>query len=318
MLCLKFNVFKLAGFRTLRALLLLGHVALFNGSLANEGDQDKADRTESALPQMAVVEESPWEFGIGVGRGVMSNPMVQSEDIDIPAVLHIAYYGERFFFDNGDLGFTLISAQSWSFNVIAGINRERYYFDYLNRFGLVLNNTAGSDPDFAPIDNNAVANNQQQPIEPPKRSRPIDGGLEWLYGDEWGEVQLQWTADITGKHSGHELWLGYSLPLQSESWSFTPSFGLKYKSSAWTNYFYGVREDEVVVSSVNGDVVRPAYAAEAATNYWWRLSANYAITEHLRLVAWFEKEKLDDSINKSPIVNEDNSHIRFVGVYYQF
>ncbi len=291
---------------------------MLNASLANEDNITDVEGAEYPPLTMAVEEESPWEFGIGLGRGVMSNPMVQSEDIDIPAIIHLAYYGENFFFDNGDLGFTLTSASNWSLNAIAGINRERYYFDYLNRFGVVLDTSASSNPGFVPIDDNAVANNQQQAIEPPKRTRTIDGGLEWLYAEHWGEVQLQWMLDMTGRHSGHELWLGYSYPMRSGSWNITPSIGLKYKSAAWTNYFYGVRADEVVVSELDNSIIRPAYDSNEALNYWWRLSANYAINEHWRLVGWFEKEQLADAITESPIVNETNSHVRFVGVFYQF
>ena len=48
--------------------------------------------------------ESRWRLGAAFGYGVRSNPLVQSDDIPIIVDLDIAWFGDRWFFDNGDLG----------------------------------------------------------------------------------------------------------------------------------------------------------------------------------------------------------------------
>ena len=51
--------------------------------------------------------ESRWRLGAALGYGVRSNPLVQSDDIPIIVDLDIAWFGDRWFFDNGDLGLTV-------------------------------------------------------------------------------------------------------------------------------------------------------------------------------------------------------------------
>ena len=49
-----------------------------------------------------------WRFGVALGYGERTNPLIQSDDIPIVVDLDIAWFGERWFFDNGDLGFSLV------------------------------------------------------------------------------------------------------------------------------------------------------------------------------------------------------------------
>src|SRR5690606_8343381 len=76
----------------------------------------------------AADEASGWQFGIAVGAGRQLNPFVDSDDIDIPVVLDIAWYGERFFFDNGDFGYSLLSSERFSLNAVATLVNERNYY----------------------------------------------------------------------------------------------------------------------------------------------------------------------------------------------
>ncbi len=268
---------------------------------------------------MAVSEESPWEFGIAVGFGERSNPLLHSDDVDIPAFVHLAYFGETFFFDNGDLGFTWVNNASVTFNFLIGVNSERYYFDHLNRLGLVFGSSADTGSNtFAPIDSELVAANQQQPIQPPRRKRPIDGGFELLMTGLGGEWQMQLMTDISHRHSGYELWAAYSVPMKKGDFSFTSSFGFKYKSAAWTNYFYGVTDDEVIISDLDGSYIRPAYVAGDALNPLFKMTFDWRLSDSWHFIGVYEKEFLGDNIKSSPIVDESYSATRFIGLYYEF
>lgn len=55
---------------------------------------------QTASEQADVGSERPWSFAIAVGKGRQSNPFVASDDVYLTAILDLAWYGERFFFDN--------------------------------------------------------------------------------------------------------------------------------------------------------------------------------------------------------------------------
>ena len=65
-------------------------------------------------------EDSPWRFGVSVGYGRRSNPLINSDDIPVYGMVQLAYTGDRFFFDNGDVGAFLTQGDDWELNLIAG------------------------------------------------------------------------------------------------------------------------------------------------------------------------------------------------------
>src|SRR5690606_32809983 len=84
--------------------------------------------------------ESPWEIGIAMGYGKRSNPLIQSDDIDVLVDIDIAWYGERWFFDNGDVGFTVRDGRRTTLNLIGRVNSDRVFFsktdtEYVSLFG---------------------------------------------------------------------------------------------------------------------------------------------------------------------------------------
>jgi outer membrane protein len=58
-------------------------------------------------------EESKWRLGAALGYGERSNPLV---------------HGERWFFDNGDLGVTFADNSALTASVVARINSDRVFF----------------------------------------------------------------------------------------------------------------------------------------------------------------------------------------------
>ena len=94
---------------------------------------------------------SPWEIGIAFGYGERSNPLIQSDDIPVLIDIDIAWYGERWFFDNGDVGRTLFDGANVTVNFIGRVNSNRVFFsktdtDYVSIFSI-----AGSLPPEAAL-----------------------------------------------------------------------------------------------------------------------------------------------------------------------
>ena len=116
--------------RLLFTLILLIHSAL---GLCNSDGKIESDEVERN-----------WDFGIGLGYGSSSNPFKGSDDIPNFLSIDFSIYGEKFFFDNGEFGFTLIDKPNFGVNIISTFNSERIYYSYLNELGLNVNNSNNS------------------------------------------------------------------------------------------------------------------------------------------------------------------------------
>lgn len=294
----------------------------------------------------AADEDRPWELGIALGAGKRSNPLLNADDIDINAVIDFSWYGERFFFDNGDLGFLLHQDNRLAINWVATYNNERNYYNYLTGDDLGLNilQSLGDDYRFTSIAEDAAADSSLILIteegelvgrppefiagasetdlvsalsdtELPGRSSAINSGLELLYLSPWGDIQGQLLTDVSGTHNGQEAWLSWTKP-----WFFATSSGIdeialtvgvEWKSADLVGYYYGVTPEE----SFPG---RRMYDGKSGANTYARLSARHAFNNHWQLVSMVEREFLSDAITDSPVVVDHKVDTFYLGLYYRF
>ena len=300
---------------------------------------------EEAEIQQAIdaYQESPWELGVAAGYGMRSNPLVHSDDIPLYVVLDIAWFGERFFFDNGDLGLNIFETDKLSVNLIAHVNNERGVFEWLNNAQIgvqflpgaagiappnseeslendnpetpTINDDLFDDPILDPHSDSGSTPNPEiestEVVKIPKRSFAVDGGLEIIYADVWGDLQFQALSDISLTHKGVELWASYAYSWNYGNWTLTPSIGFNWKSSNLLDYYYGVRNREA-------NELRPAYQADSGFNRFARLSVSYHVSDHWGIIGVAEYETLSRSIRRSPIVNKDSIETLFIGIMYLF
>lgn len=271
----------------------------------------------------------PWTLGIALGQGRRSNPFVASNDMNINAVVDATWYGERFFFDNGDLGYTFAQSSRFSSNALLTFDNERNYFSYLNNgsSGLDISSLrtiaeengfsggmgiAGVD-DFNSLSTAELEELIYQDIDSslPERDFAANGGFEMLYISPWGDLQAQFLSDISSTHNGESAFVSYSYPWLMPHSEVSLTLGLEWKSSNLLDYYYGVRKEE----SLEG---RPVYRAGSGTNGVMRLTASQALNEHWKLVGMVEREYLSSAIRRSPIINENRITSYFLGLYYQF
>src|SRR5690606_4309008 len=69
-----------------------------------------------------------WQFSVGVGLGVRTNPLAEGSDLPILLLPEISYYGERFFWDTTNIGFTLLETRHHSVNLLATVGLDHMYF----------------------------------------------------------------------------------------------------------------------------------------------------------------------------------------------
>jgi len=197
---------------------------------ASQSDENESGTPQNAgsAPQQVEFDESPWELGFALGYGVRSNPLIQSDDIPVVVDIDIAWFGEHFFFDNGDIGLTFIDNDAITTSIVARANSDRVFFGKTNT--KFVNVSA----EGAPL---AVATE----LSIPDRDYAVEVGLEMLAGGLWGELQLTAHHDVSSTHDGYEVDINYSRGWRSQRWYFEPSIGLSYKSAALNSYYWGVR-----------------------------------------------------------------------------
>ncbi|PID54792.1 MAG: hypothetical protein CR978_02205 [Gammaproteobacteria bacterium] len=310
--------------RLLAALLMLVSALVHAGSGCVVSSEARAENAavpscESLYPSARYGDDlSPWRVGIAVGYGQRENPLVNGEDVPVYGGLQLSYFGEYFFFDNGDVGWFVGSGEHWDINAIAGLGSERVFFSHFNRagfgfLGVGVDQVESGDTTISPLpekdpDSKPIA---QQRERPPRRGLTVDAGLEWLYYRGGVEVQAQLLTDVSGRHDGQELWLSAAYHLKRGRWSLSPGLGLVWKSSQAANYFYGVRAHEV-------NKLRAAYKAGDALTGFARINVAYRLNDHWQVLGLWQASAFDDSISKSPWVAEDTSQAVFFGVYYEF
>jgi MipA family protein len=285
-----------------------------------------------SLPLLAQEEdgERSWSLGLALGHGQRDNPLIHGKPIDINAVIDFSWYGERFFFDNGDLGYFLKESNNWSLNLVATFNNERNYYNYLTgrNFGL----QSILDSSFGFTGSGATPTEGERPAELvpggfdistlrpeelnlgtdlPKRSFALNSGIEFLYISRMGDIQAQVLTDVSAKHEGQEAWLSWSKPWYTRNSEFTMTLGLEWKSRQLVGYYYGVRPDEAFVG-------RPEYSGQAGTNRFVRFAARHRLTQNLSLVGMVEREFLSSAIQDSPIVDGADVDTFFAGLLYRF
>jgi len=256
-----------------------------------------AAAAEESAPQ-AAEQESPWRLGIALGYGMRSNPLVQSDDIPIVVDLDIAWFGERFFFDNGDLGLTLADNRAVTASLVARFNSDRVFF-------------GNTDTRFVSADLAGMPLAEATEFTVPDRDYAIELGLEFLLDGSWGQLQFTAFHDVSSTHDGFEIYADYGYGWRSQRWYVEPSIGLSYKSSALNDYYWGVRDDEV-------SVVLPPYQADAGTNAHARLMLGYQISRNWSFSLVAEYEHLNDSAAASPLVDEQDILGYFAGFGFRF
>lgn len=252
---------------------------------------------EQAAPEAAAAE-SRWRLGAAMGYGVRSNPLVQSDDIPIYVDLDIAWFGERFFFDNGDLGLTLADNRSLTASLVGRFNSDRVFF-------------GNTDTRFVSADLAGQPLAEATEFSVPDRDYAIELGLELLMDGSWGQLQMTAFHDVSNTHDGFEIYLDYGYGWRKQRWYVEPSIGLSYKSAALNDYYWGVRDDEV-------GVVLPAYQADAGANTHARLMVGYQISRNWSFSLVAEYERLNDEAAESPLVDEQNVLGYFAGFGFRF
>jgi len=247
--------------------------------------------------------EKSWRLGAAFGYGQRTNPLIQSDDIPVLVDLDIAWFGKRWFFDNGDLGFTMHEGARSTTSLVARVNSDRVFFAKTNTRYVQLGYAANGVPPAQLIN--------PAPVKPPDRDYAIELGVESLIDGDWGAATLRAFHDVSGTHRGYELAAYYSRRFTTGRFSFEPTVGASYKSDRLNDYYWGVHPDEA-------SIALPEYHAGAGLNFEGGLVANYYFSRNLRFAMSVNYERLSDEIVGSPLTEENHVLAYFSGLAWTF
>ncbi len=251
-----------------------------------------------------------WSLGLALGAGQRSNPLISGDDIDLWWTLDFAWFGERWFFDNGDLGYLMKDHSAFTLNWVARVNTERAFFSGISE-GLFRGVEFGADSPALEQGQDSPEPVRDTAVNIPDRDYALETGLEILTDGLWGNIHAQLLADVSGVHNGYEAWLSYSTDWIRGRWHISPSVSVNWKSQKQNNYYYGVRASEAQ-SNLN------VYRADSGFNTSAKLSAVYYISERWRFFATANVEKINDSAADSPLLKDDEIVSYFAGIHYAF
>ncbi len=242
--------------------------------------------------------ESRWQLGFALGYGLRTNPLVQSDDFPIILDIDVAWFGDRFFFDNGDLGLMFADNDLVTASLVARVNSDRVFF-------------GRTHTRFVTVDGAGTPLSEAVIFEVPDRQYATELGVEVLADGTWGQLQLTAHHDVSGTHDGYEAYIDYGYGWRNQRWYIEPSFGLSYKSDALNNYYWGVRDDEA-------SPALQSYVAGDGINAHARLALSYLINQHWTFSLVGEIERLNDEAAASPIVDNSNVVGYFAGFGFRF
>lgn len=279
---------------------ILGIVSISFGFVtASFAQQSEVDPSQN-------ITTGQWHLSLNTGLGVMTNPLQGGDDLPLILLPEVAYYDEKFFFDNGRIGYSLKPDSPHVLNLVAEFNPEtRFFVDWhpSNIFAL----SASSSINFAQDEQL-----EQQPrvaiSELDKRKWAVDAGVSYHFIRRQHVFSVQTLADVSGVYEGWRAALQWQMHSQIGELKIKPSVGVWYKSGDLNNYFYGVTEKE----NPNGAIaVGSSWQPYAKIDARWPFNEANSVRFHL---AYYDYSALDDS----PLFEQTYSMTAFIGFDHIF
>jgi outer membrane protein len=245
-------------------------------------------------PECAVVGQ--FEISVSLGVGQRSNPIAGRPDIPLVVIPHVSYYGERFFLENLEVGYTLHEGEANTFNLIAAPGYDRVFF-YRNDLQNIFIEGGTTLATGTPV----ADGGQEFQVREPRRTTYLVGP-EWTFSSGRLTGQLNALREVTGRHDGYEVRGALAAPLIQSKSSLVASTGFTWKSSEVVRYYYGV-DRLYAPGSAFSPFVKVRYARPLSERWTFNAFAHY--------------EFLANSIADSPIVSQNHVTTFFAGAVFK-
>lgn len=293
-------------------------ICLVFAALAHRAQAAQEGQSSGCDPKIeACVPIGKWDISVSLGYLDMTNPTVKNIDLVKNILPGVSYFGERFYWVNDVMGYSLFESGKHVINGMATIGYDQLYFtdwgvgnfyfgiDPDERSGLVLDSpipeNQGSS-DFLDIDLDRLH----------KRDTALLAGLEYFYQlSPDMDLSVQFLHDISSVYHGSHIRSSASKLFVWDKNSLTMDVGIEWRSARTNDYFYGIRRDEV-------DDERLAYSVGNDFLYSLKLDWRHKISKHWELRAVWHNRWFGDNTYDSPLVKERRAASTFVGGVYHF
>ncbi|MCH8500719.1 MAG: MipA/OmpV family protein [Aliidiomarina sp.] len=247
---------------------------------------------------------------VAMGYGERSSIVRGTDPLSFYVLPDVSYYGERFFFDNGMVGYSLKQGRRHEVSLFTKLNTEFSFFtdsitgywfgDAYSGVSSFRNpSPSGGWEDEPPsVDNIA------------KRSWAIDAGIRGdYYPADYTHIGVILSQDIRNKHRGQWASVMVSQGVPTALGNFNFKGELTYKSQDLVDYYYGVSSRDNVAPNYyyrGRSVVQPALSV-----HW-----QYPLSDRLSIVGSGRYMWLGDGVADSPLITKDTTTTFFLGVSY--
>lgn len=265
---------------------------------------------DSCATKDECIEMRNWDLGVAVGWGQKTNPLRDFDDIPVFFIPSVAYYGEHWFFDNGNVGYNLTEQNYFSLNLVTSYSLDRAYFYRWDPSNIFLARSTQEQANFK------TANSLSSEPDPEfnsleSRNFTLLGGAEAFIYSQLGTIRLAYTHDMFNVHNGSEAQIKWTYVWHPNRWIIDLSLVFDWKSEKVVDYYYGVRPSENAYWSEQ-------YQADSGWNQGAEVTARYILTDNWDLLLAVRYTQIADEIAASPLLDEDYSSTYFVGAAYRF
>lgn len=267
---------------------------------------------ETCSTKHECIEMRNWDLGIAIGWGQKTNPLKDFDDIPVFFIPTVAYYGERWFFDNGNIGYSLTEQEYFSVNVVTSYSLDRAYFYRWDPSNIFLDRSSQVETNFT--DRPALSiSSEPEAIFNSLESRhfTVLGGVEAFIYSQLGTIRLAYSHDMFSVHSGSEAQVKWTYGWHVNQWILDVSLVLDWKSQNVVDYYYGIRPSENAYWSQK-------YQASSGWNKGAEATVRYILTDNWDLLLAVRYTQISDEIAASPLLDKDYSSTYFVGAAYRF
>ncbi|EDQ01115.1 MipA/OmpV family protein [Shewanella benthica] len=274
-----------------------------------------ADPVDSYGSEYQCIEIGRWDIGLALGYGSRSNPLKDYDDIPIYLVPTFAYYGDYWYFDNGNIGYTLVEDEKYTINLTTSFSTDSAFFHRWDPSNIFLTGSNNFEPSALFSETRVTLMGEEQSVptanELETRHFTYLGGVEAYIYTRIGILNLSLAHDLLNVHQGTEAKLKWLYNLSIEEWKFELALVLDWKSEEVVDYYYAIRPSENAYWSQN-------YQAESAINTSIELTSHYVLAKHWQLLFLARYTQIADEIVASPLLNKDYTSTFFVGTAYRF
>jgi outer membrane protein len=265
---------------------------------------------QTCVPKHDCIEMSNWDLGVAIGWGQKTNPLRDFDDIPVFFIPTVAYYGENWFFDNGNVGYTLVEQENFSFNLVTSYSFDRAYFYRWDPSNIFLSRSTQAEArSFTTVALTSEPEPEFNNLE--TRNFTLLGGAEAFIYTPLGMIRLAYTHDMFKVHEGSEAQIKWSYGWALDPWIFEFALVFDWKSQAVVDYYYGVRPSENAYWSQK-------YQAQSGWNKGAEMTARYVLTDNWDLLMAVRYTQIADEIAASPLLDQDFSSTYFLGAAYRF